>query len=420
MNRTLVASVCFAAIAFGCELGASEKGAIRLQDLPSICGAEGAPQGCGDICLGDSECGAGTFCKNRVCIAVCTPAAGQCGIDAECISSGRCVPIFGDGGLITSDGSVCGELEVATDRVIPNIMVIVDRSGSMLRDFEGDCPFTGNGCPTFGTPNPDFGEARWDSVEDALVGTNGLVRRLDSIARFGLSLYWKPGESSPSMSDGEMCASADGVAITQILDNAVSIAARFAANDPNGYTPTAEAIETVTNSLVAAPPPEGPTVYLLATDGLPNGCDEDGESVDRDNSVNAVERAFGLGIKTFVLGVNFDDDHLQDLANAGQGVPSGATLWTADSVSELETALEQIIVQNIPCTASLTDGTIDTSQACDGEVRLNDEVLACNDHERGWRALDGRTIEMTGSACVDWRAGAADLRAVFPCYVVVQ
>ena len=37
----------------------------------------------------------------------------------------------------------------------------------------------------------------------------------------------------------------------------------------------------------------------------------------RNNSVHAVSRAFDGGTETFVLGVNFDDNHLQDLANAG-------------------------------------------------------------------------------------------------------
>jgi hypothetical protein len=317
------------------------------------------------------------------------------------------------------DGSVCGELELTTDRLIPNIMIIVDRSGSMLRDFEGDCPFEGNGCPNSGTPNPNFDQARWDSVEDALVGPDGLVRRLDSIARFGLTLYWKPGEDSPAMSDGEMCASTDGVAIAANLDNAASIASAFDDNSPGGYTPTAEALESVTDALIAMPPPEGPTAYLLATDGAPNGCDEDGVDVDRNNSVAAVKRAFDLGIETFVLGVSFDDDHLQDLANAGQGIDSGAILWTADTVSELQAALEQIVVQNIPCTVGLSDGVVDTAKACAGKVRFNGELLACGDTERGWRAVDGRTIELMGSACREWRLGDADVAAAFPCDAVV-
>jgi hypothetical protein len=419
MNRWLGTSVVAVVAVLGCDSSGSGNGTVRLEDLPSICGEAGAPAGCGEPCLSDSVCAAGTFCDNGVCIAVCTPQGGQCGTAGECIANGRCVPVLGDGG-VTSDGSVCGELEVNTDRVIPNIMIIVDRSGSMLRDFEGDCPFLGDGCPSSGTPNPAYDQGRWDAVEEALVGTDGLVRRLDSIARFGLTLYWKPGEDPPAMQDGEMCASTDGVAISQSLDNADAIAMRFTANDPGGYTPTAEAIDAVTDELIATPPPAGPTVYLLATDGLPNGCDQDGEAVDRSNSVAAVVRAFNRGTETYVLGVNFDDDHLQDLANAGRGVASGATLWTADSVSELQAALGQIVSQNIPCTVSLTDGTIDTAQACEGNVRLNGELLTCNDAERGWRAIDGNTIELTGTACLDWRSGDGELEAVFPCYVVVQ
>jgi hypothetical protein len=331
------------------------------------------------------------------------------------------VPILEQGSQSPpADTSVCGEIEVSTDRVIPNIMVIVDRSGSMRFDLDGDCPYLGSGCPSSGTSNPDFDGSRWVSVRNALVGPGGLIRRLDSIARFGLALYWKAGEDPPSMHDGEMCATTDAVGFTQSLQNADSIAGLFDANAPSGYTPTAEAIDAVTDSLAASPPPEGPTVYLLATDGAPNGCDEDDEAIDRQNSVQAVTRAFDLGIQTFVLGVSFDDAHLQDLADAGQGVASGATLWTADSVPELEAALEQIVVGNIPCTVQLTDGVIDTSKACEGQVELSGELLGCNDEQRGWRAVDGETIELLGSACVDWRVGDAALEARFPCYVVVQ
>jgi hypothetical protein len=291
-------------------------------------------------------------------------------------------------------------------------MMIVDRSGSMDWDFS-DCD-----------PNDPCGfvaPSRWDAVVDALVGTNGLVPELDDIARFGLTLYWKSTRSSP---DGTMCAQTEEVAFSETLGATTdAIAATFASNDPDGYTPTAEAIESVTASLDASPPPEGPTVYLLATDGQPNGCDRNEEDEDQDNSVNAVKAAFELdpSVETFVLGVNFDDSHLQDLANAGQGVTSGAKLWTAANADALQIALAQIVEQNIPCTVKLTDGQIDIAQACEGQVTLNTtEELDCNNTTRGWRALDGTTIELMGSACDDWRGGSADLKAVFPCYVVVQ
>ena len=398
----------------GCANDSSSITTDPLANLPSICLEASAPDGCGESCETASSCDAGTFCRDGLCDAVCTPQGGECGSAGSCSSTGRCVPFTDDGGAPTGDGSVCGTLVVDTDRVIPNIMLIVDRSGSMRHDFDDDEP---------GEDGFDPNAVRWDAVEEALVGDDGLVRRLDSIARFGLTLYWKPSQPrSERLADGAMCASTEEVPFSASLENAGPISTLFAQNPPQEglWTPTAEAIESVTAAVLASPPPEGPIVYLLATDGLPNGCDQDHEAEDRDNSVAAVAAAFGEGIETFVLGVAFDDDHLQDLANAGLGVDSDATLWTAADVSELESALAQIVEQNIPCTVNLTDGTIDTAQACQGQVTLSGEVLTCEDSDRGWRAVDGQTIELLGSACTDWRRGDAELNAAFPCFVVVQ
>jgi len=370
------------------------------------------PADCDKSCADDSDCTA-SYCENNTtCVAHCTADEG-CGEDSSCNVSGRCIPNMGTGGTgNTGGGSVCGQLELATDRVIPNIMMIVDRSGSMDWDFSGCDPTD---------PCEFVAPSRWDAVVDALVGTNGLVPELDDIARFGLTLYWKESGSRPD--DGSMCADTDDV-VFSLAPGATTnaIAATFSSNAPGGYTPTAEAIQSVTVSLSNSPPPEGPTVYLLATDGQPNGCDERTEPEDRNNSVTAVSAAFDGGVETFVLGVNFNEPHLQDLADAGQGAaPGGAKLWTADSVEELQTALTDIVERNIPCTVKLTDGQIDIAQACEGRVTLNgDEELACNSTTRGWRALDGTTIELMGTACDDWRGGSAELKAVFPCYVVVQ
>jgi hypothetical protein len=318
----------------------------------------------------------------------------------------------GTGGTGNTGGTgVCGQLELATDRVIPNIMMIVDRSGSMDRDFSGCDP---------NDPCEFVAPSRWDAVVDALVGTNGLVPELGAIARFGLTLYWKSTSSSP---DGTMCAQTEGVAFSQTLGATTdAIAATFASNNPGGYTPTAEAIESVTASLDASPPPEGPTVYLLATDGQPNGCDRNEENEDQANSVNAVKAAFELdpSVETFVLGVNFNDNHLQDLANAGQGMGSGATLWTADSVEELQTALEQIVEQNIPCTVKFDKAIANRQRACDeGTITLGGTVLDCPTE---WDLQDGSndTIVLLGAACDAWKAGGVTLTAVFPCGVVVE
>ena len=386
------------------------------------------PDDCGKDCSTSRDCEA-SFCDNGKCAAQCTATQG-CDSNSTCNVSGHCVPNGGTGGTggtgNTGGGSVCGQLELATGRVIPNIMMIVDRSGSMDWDFSDCDPNDRNDPCEFVAPS------RWDAVVDALVGDaldpddRGLVGKLESIARFGLTLYWKRSGSTWPDGDGSTCADTDDVAFSQTPSSATTdaIAATFSSNAPGGYTPTAEAIRSVTASLSTSPPPDGPTVYLLATDGQPNGCDQREENEDQDNSVSAVEAAFDLvpSVETFVLGVSFDADHLHDLADAGQGVmvSGSARLWTADSVEELQTALAQIVEQNIPCTVKLTDGQIDIVQACEGQVTLNREELDCNSEIRGWRALDGTTIELMGSACDDWRGGSADLKAVFPCHVVVQ
>ncbi len=65
----------------------------------------GAPQGCGESFLSDTECATGTYCNG----GACTDAAGQCGSSAECTPNGRCLPVFGDGGVSMGDGSACQE-----------------------------------------------------------------------------------------------------------------------------------------------------------------------------------------------------------------------------------------------------------------------------------------------------------------------
>ena len=134
------------------------------------------PADCDKDCTSSAQCEA-SFCDNGKCVAHCTATQG-CGANSTCNVSGRCVPNMNTGGTggtgNTGGGSVCPHLELATDRVIPNIMMIVDRSGSMDWDFSG-CD--GDGC-VFVAPS------RWNAVVDALVGTDDhilLVFPLDFI-----------------------------------------------------------------------------------------------------------------------------------------------------------------------------------------------------------------------------------------------
>src|SRR5690349_13708346 len=64
------------------------------------------------------------------------------------------------------DGT-CAAVTVATNRTTPNVMFIIDRSGSMLMTFSG-------------------GLSRWDTEQDAIVGApDGIVTMLQHEVRFG-------------------------------------------------------------------------------------------------------------------------------------------------------------------------------------------------------------------------------------------
>ena len=62
------------------------------------------------------------------------------------------------------------------------------------------------------------------------------------------------------------------------------------------------------------------------------------------------------------------------------------------------------------------DGTVTEGRECSGEVLLNGETLAC-DAADGWLLADPRTVELTGSACEQFRTSASQVHASFPCDV---
>ena len=128
-----------------------------------------APEGCDDLCPNgsDSECMLGTHCLNGVCAAQCTATQG-CAVGASCNVRGRCVPDVGTGGTGgTGNTNGCQSVTITPTRSIPNVMFLVDQSGSMTDPFPGS-------------------DDRWDAAHAAITG---IVDSLDSVVRFGLTTY---------------------------------------------------------------------------------------------------------------------------------------------------------------------------------------------------------------------------------------
>lgn len=381
------------------------------------------PADCAKPCTSDSQCEA-SFCSNGSCLAQCTPTQG-CGANATCNTRGRCVPNIGTGGVGGSGntgGNACQSVEITPTRIIPNVMFLVDQSGSM--NFNDFGPMDLN---------------RWTAAHSAI--TSIVSDPLDDIVRFGLTTYTSdngnenecprlpvtlnPLASSPRV-DFRLDAGSD-IADTEIYPSSYP-------SDAGNDTPTGDSIEALVDVIQANPPPnEGPTIVVLATDGEPDSCEcpDAGHPLcdtaivsPRDQAVNAAASAHAAGIDVFVLWVgelnsNSTRNHLQDVANAG--VAGDGTVWVGDNPTSLSEAFQSIISASISCDIQMDEQFDDKDKACndpESDVRLNGTPLSCPED---WRVKPGvdDVIELVGDACATFKSGSATFSAVFPCGAIV-
>jgi hypothetical protein len=322
---------------------------------------------------------------------------------------------FPDGDV--ADGGNCAAISVELDAVVPNVVFVIDRSGSMLDDFL------------------DTDASRWQVLRAALFDEpgaggdrGGIVTELDGVVRFGMSLYTYrkelPASECPVLVEQEVA-----------LGNLEALRARFDASDPpgNGETPTGDSIRAV---LAGLPTFEDPVLFVLATDGLPDRCENpDGhDEVSRQLSLDAVVDAFDAGVSTYVISLGpIDAKHTQDLARAGLGLsvrPRGESYTQAEideappfapnDDAELRQALSTIVRGALSCELDV-DGRLVVDRACEGTLLVDGVETPCDDPAGGWRALDEDTIELLGDLCERLKAGLVDtIEGSFPCGVVLE
>ena len=383
------------------------------------------PADCDKSCADDSDCTA-SYCENNTtCVAHCTAYEG-CSEDATCNVSGRCIPNMGTGGTgNTGGGNGCQSVQITPTRSIPNVMFLVDESGSMDASF-------GNGLD------------RWQAAHQAIVGNPssnppvvGVVAQLESIVRFGLTTYHSQGGFGAPGENRECPIFETEVAIA--LNNHSAIDANYPANfqDIGVDTPTGESIDRLVQELQADPPPaDGPTIIVLATDGEPDTCTTPNPQSGQDEAVAAARNAYAVDpndpddfeIQTFVLSVGNDvsDAHLQDMANVGVGKMvdesvDPAPFWKATDSDQLAAAFDEIIGASISCDIQMDKRFDDKDKACydpASNVRLNGTPLDCPSE---WRVKPGvdDVIELVGSACDTFKSGSSTFSAVFPCGAIV-
>lgn len=411
---------------------------------------------CGQACEETEECPAGQFCLRDSCQQECTPGEGKasecdgraCSDDGQCASNDDIEIGEGGAGGGSGDGDDtnedCIDVEVTFEPQIPNVVLLIDRSGSMNDGggfgaavdaaraagtyVDGDC-----------TANPNW---RYNVVRNILLNPDhGIVKPLENDVRFGMALYSSPEDAS--LTCPELLEVGLGFGTQEAM------LAEFKCDDYLRHTPSRESL-TATAEKLAALDVEGPKVIVFATDGAPDNCacrdwdDGYGSECDQNDSNNdvmlggemrntaeaeqyrVVEEAAriyeDLGITIEVINVSTPGDatlaaHLDDVAERG-GAVSGASIDGFDP-GALTDAFQSIIDGVRSCAIDL-DGEISAGKESTGKVTLDGKGLVLND-EDGWKVNSPTQIELVGEACETIKTGDHDLDVSFPCgsFVVV-
>ena len=333
---------------------------------------------------------------------------------------------------------ICGGQTVLGDPVVTNLLVVIDRSGSMKQTPTG------------------FVDNKWDtmvgSLKTALEGIQG---------EMNIGLLFFPDASIASVSG---CGMPDGDDVLISIDEGTVtvplIASELdkAANDPDGNTPTADALALAHRYFTTGPGSSltGEKYVLLALDGGPNCnpgitctaaacttnidrsvldpttsacpidpascCDSAPEACLDDTATTAQVAALSNeGIPTFVVGIPGSDlyaDVLDSLAVAG-GVPASTTSPKYFEVSDPD-ALTQTLIDITrelvkTCTFQLAETPPDPEKV---NVYVDGEVLP-QDGPDGWHydnSTTPPTIVITGATCDELETmGAESVTFEFGC-----
>lgn len=376
--------------------------------------------------LGALACSAESDPEGRGGIGA-TSGGGNGGIDNPDVNNplptGGTSGTSGAGGLGATGGGndpsgVCEIIRANADPQVPDMMIVLDRSGSMT---EG---------------------RRWQPSVSAL---KRVTQELQSQIAFGLAMFPAP-PADPSMvlgdafacitaPDPQMCldmldaqACAPGGIVTPIaIDNAGPIGQILDQTVPAGGTPTPETLQLLVDEFAnqsVDPDALPPAKYiLLVTDGQPT-CPVGMGSMVTPDDVNASNAAMdaltGAGVKTYVIGYDTNTPGNEALAQVLDGFAqrggTGDTMHRpVEDEASLLAVLQSIASELVSCTYVLDNAP---SRADFVRVLLDGQQINLDD-PNGWTLVGDRTVEVQGAACDQLRStGAHSIEVTVQCSVV--
>lgn len=305
--------------------------------------------------------------------------------------------IGGKGGTSGSTTSCSAIVNSEATRQPSDVLLVVDRSGSMSYNIAEPCTCDPTGNPRVVCANTTDCTTRWASLVSAIDGVLASTPYLN----WGLKLFSTPNAGA--------CAVTSGVEIPVGGDTAAAIQARLASTTYAGETPTAAAITEAT-AYLKSQSDSNSKVILLATDGEPN-CGGSPPSVyetDVPGTTDAIAAAFKAGFLVYVIGLGTSVGNLDAFAQAG----GTGRYYAALSPDDIARALSSI---SAAATCTFTLAALPPDQN-DMAVYL-DKYIVPRDASNGWSfGASAQTILLHGSYCDQALAETtAAIQVLFAC-----
>ncbi len=350
------------------------------------------------------------------------------------------------GGATTFDPNDCGESVVMIPIVTPSVMLVLDKSGSMVSDPGGFWDHDADDADNDGVQDADMVSpatpkiTRWKSLWSVV---DLIVNNFNGSMNMGMVLF--PSKAAKGDYSEVACVvnAAPEVPIGSM--NAAAIIAAIPGADETttikGGTPATRGLKTALAELEKAPADQ-PKFMIFVTDGAAN-CQENApdntalfEQYDED-VVPLLEMAAAAGIKTYAVGIGLTTtvsgtakdgnpdsvnsvEKMNAIAEAG-GVPrpGDEKFFNTQNQGELQDALDMISMQILSCTLDLDPSPVYLKfvEVTVKEMYGNVQVTDCAT-ESGWKYAPEDPmkpgvvrIELCGQACTDFQmTGMIDIQ----------
>jgi hypothetical protein len=328
----------------------------------------------------------------------------------------------------TGEELPCEEFEATLKPVVPNIMLVLDKSGSMVANPAGYWDHDNNA----NTPKI----TRWNSLYDVVAA---ILTAFNDKINFGANLF--PSTAAQQVYGPQACVVSNMPEVkVKPLNKDAILAAIPPANDTSlkGGTPAAAGVSTALTHLKTLDP-EVPRAIMLITDGAAN-CRSDAmnnaqlfETYDQ-NLHTIVGDAWTIdNIPTYVVGIDIANavspmvadgnpdninptTKLNELATSG-GKPKNdpnEKFYNANNQIELQAALNTVISDALSCVIPLANPPAKPELT---EVEISGMMLEHIDdcaNENGWAFTNPNgpydAIVLCGTACTSLKmVGKADV-----------